>query len=182
MNNENLEVENEVIVEDESTEFDVKVKALKENRDKILHEKKEMGIRLKAIESELEEERAKFANLEKFASTRLIESVVKPIADWEAVQSAQTLYMKEMMQSIKLEYKDNDFRFSILDSEGQPTEMKIEDLAKDMRDRPELATIIVGSRASGGGATESGGGSGYSKVTEKMQKANVAFQLGKKHS
>jgi hypothetical protein len=55
---------------------------------------------------------------------------------------------------------------TVLDPNGKATNLTVADLSKELRERNDLKTIIIGSRATGGGAN----GAGRSSVTKKDEK------------
>jgi len=52
----------------------------------------------------------------------------------------------------------------VLDDNGQPTAMTIEEFKESLKNDPELAPVIVGSAASGGGASGGDGGGNTGKI------------------
>lgn len=56
----------------------------------------------------------------------------------------------------------------VLDKNGQPSALTVEDLKNEFKADPELAAVIVGGKGSGGGGGKEGGSGGADKKLEDM--------------
>lgn len=65
----------------------------------------------------------------------------------------------------RLKYQDG--KVAVLDAEGKPSALTVDELRKEIADDPALAPLIAGSRATGGGASGAKGG-GAAKTWDQM--------------
>lgn len=65
----------------------------------------------------------------------------------------------------RLKYEDG--KVAVLDAEGKPSALTVDELKKEIAEDPALAPLIAGSRASGGGAAGAKGG-GAAKTWDQM--------------
>lgn len=77
---------------------------------------------------------------------------------------------------LRLEVIDGVPTVRVKDTSGQPSAQTVEELKKEYIDNPKFAGIIVGSKASGGGASgsQSGGSGGAKKISEMSETERVA--------
>lgn len=81
----------------------------------------------------------------------------KTIASAIALPGSASVLEPHIKNRLTVEIKDNMPTIRVLDKNGQPSAMTLDELSAEFKADPSFAPIIVGSRASGGGAA---GGSG----------------------
>lgn len=112
--------------------------------------------KLKALEEERAQERAN------------LESVVqKMTADQSASQLAAEVFgqhakiaLPHIRSRLKTEVHEGTATIRVLDAEGKPTAMSLDDLREEFRNNPDYASIVVGSRAKGSGSPPNSGAGG----------------------
>lgn len=93
-------------------------------------------------------------------------TVNKHLKDGEAVKIAAELFtspnagLPHVMSRLTVEQENGEFVTKVLGPDGKPSALTIDDLKKEILQNKDLAPILVGSRASGGGANGGQGGSG----------------------
>lgn len=92
-----------------------------------------------------------------------VNATAQSIASELAVQGSAGVLAKLVRDRLKYE----DGKVSVLDAEGKPSALTVDELKKEIADDPGLAPLIVGSRASGGGASGARGG-GAAKTWDQM--------------
>lgn len=137
---------------------EAKALAAKEAEDRALEAAKAKGD-VKAVEESLtakqREWEEKYNGLLKENESSAINAVVSKMAAELGGESATLL---EPHLRTRLRYDDG--KVKVTDSEGSLTVSSIDDLAKEFKNNPAFATVIVGSRSSGGGAVPQNGKSG----------------------
>lgn len=75
------------------------------------------------------------------------------------------LMMPHVNSRLSTEITEGKPKVRVLDTEGKPTAMSIQDLAKEFRDNPKFAPFVIGSRSSGGAPHGTGKGVGAQTMT-----------------
>lgn len=88
--------------------------------------------------------------------------------DW-AIQGSAAVLEPHIRARLKVEEKDGKHVTRILDAEGKPSAMTMDDLKGEFLKNQAFAPIMAGSRASGGGASSSQGGGGKGKTVTRSQ-------------
>jgi len=83
-----------------------------------------------------------------------VNATANTIASELAVQGSAGVLAKLVRDRLKYD----DGRVAVLDSEGKPSALTVDELKKEISDDPALAPLIAGSRATGGGAAGARGG------------------------
>jgi hypothetical protein len=89
-------------------------------------------------------------------TTMLVDNVATGLAS--KISTSPEVILPHIRARLKAEQVDGKFVTRIIDGEGKPTALTIQDLEKEFVANKAFAPIITGSKASGGGA--GGGGSG----------------------
>lgn len=88
----------------------------------------------------------------------LVDSQAETLASELAVQGSASVLVPHIRSRLSVEERDGEFKTVVLDAEGKPSALDLNDLKQEITANSAYAPIIVGSKASGSGA--SGGGSG----------------------
>lgn len=91
-----------------------------------------------------------------------------------AKPNAQRLLAKEIKERLTL---DEDGKLRVLDAQGKPTALTVQELEAELRANPEYQDIIVINNASGGGATGGGQGGGAAKTRADYDTVDKIKQL-----
>ena len=133
--------------------------------------------KLEAKENELA---GKLTEAQKALQTALISTATDDIASIFTAPKTQKAYIASRLQ---VEIADGKPVTRVLDENGQPTAMTIEEFKESLKNDPDLAPVIVGSAASGSGASGSGSGSAgsgkvnLSKASKEEKKAYIKRNL-----
>jgi hypothetical protein len=88
----------------------------------------------------------------------LVDNVAQQIAS--EISTAPSVIMPHIKSRLRAEFKDGKAATRIVDAEGNPTALTLDDLKKDFVANKDFAPIIAASKASGGGAGGAGSGGG----------------------
>ena len=88
----------------------------------------------------------------------LVENVAQSIAS--KISIAPDLMLPQVVARLKVEETESGYLTRVLDREGQPSALTLEELQKELAADKRFAPIIMGSKASGGSASGNSGGSG----------------------
>lgn len=100
-----------------------------------------------------------------------IEATASRIASELAVQGSSKALLPHVISRLDLEMVDGKPNVRVLDSQGRPTALTVEDLSKEIAADAALAPIIASSRASGGGASGGSRSGGSGKALKDMSDA-----------
>lgn len=113
------------------------------------------------------------------ASNGIIKRVfVDNIADNIAheISTSPLLINPHIKSRLRVELVDGEPVTRVLDANNKPTALTLDDLKKEFVANENFAAIIVGSKASGGGAGQNrGGGGAHKKISEMNEQERVAF-------
>ncbi len=90
----------------------------------------------------------------------LVDTVATRMAAEISVSGSADLILPHIKNRLTTELVDGQFVTRVLDKDGKPSALSIEELQKDITTDKRFAPIIKGSKASGGGASGGGGGEG----------------------
>jgi len=95
----------------------------------------------------------------------LVDSVASEIAS--EISTVPSLMKKEIISRLTTEEQNGEFVTRVLDKEGKPSALTIEELKKEFLDNKDFAPVLIGSKANGSGASGSqGAGSTQKKLSE----------------
>lgn len=157
-------------------EVQASLEALTEERDNILKgalpkadvEKLEESWKQKLAKRE-QELTEQINNLNGHLQRILVDNVAQQIAT--EISKAPALLLPHIKQRLKVDFVDGKPVTKVLDEDGSISALSIEDLKKEMVANPIYAPIIIGSKASGGGAE--GGQRGSAPGTRKLDYAKA---------
>ena len=98
--------------------------------------------------------------------TKLSGAVDKSLRQSTATALASELFVSTnlglpyILPRLKIEEDGEEFVVKVLDKDGKPSALTVDDLKKEMLQNKEFAPILRGTRASGGGANGGNGGGG----------------------
>lgn len=90
----------------------------------------------------------------------LVDNVAQEIAT--KLSTAPSVMLPHVRSRLTVEEVEGEFKTRILDKDGKPSAMSIDDLQKEFTSNKDFAPILVGSRASGSRASGGQGGSSAS--------------------
>lgn len=152
--------------------------ALKRAKDREAQQRKEAETRLKELEQQLEEIQGNDARkrgdietlekswaskleqretelsqqieaLKKHTTMMLVDNVASEIA--HKISSAPKLLIPHIKARLQADLENGEPKTRVLDAQGQPSALSVEDLSKEFSANPDFASVIIGSKASGGG-------------------------------
>jgi hypothetical protein len=104
--------------------------------------------------------------------TLLVDNVAQSLAS--KISNSPDLMLPHIKARLMTEKTAEGYVTRVLDKEGKPSALSIEELQKELTTDKRFAAIIIGSKASGGGATGgSGAGSGAPVVDPKFDWAKA---------
>lgn len=100
-----------------------------------------------------------------------IEATANRLASELAIQGSAKALLPHVISRLGLEMVEGKPHVRVLDSQGRPTALTIEDLSKEIAADAALAPIIASSRASGGGASGGSRPGGSGKALKDMSES-----------
>lgn len=88
----------------------------------------------------------------------LVDKEAATLAASLAVEGSAGILLPHIKQRLGVAEKDGSFVTVVNDGEGKPSALTIEELKQEFANNPAFAPVIVGSKASGGGASGGSGG------------------------
>lgn len=133
---------------------------------------KEIAQLRETLESEIASNRKSIAEREAMA-----------IASAIAVPNSESLLMPHILSRISVDREDERYVVRVLGLDGKPSAASLDDLKTEFTTSPAFAPVIVGSKASGGGANGSSNGGGAAQPqgdlggTPEQRRAAIAAKL-----
>jgi hypothetical protein len=93
-----------------------------------------------------------------------VDATASQIAAEIGVSGTQKALLPHIRMRLKMAVKDGEARTVVTDINGKPSANTLEDLKQEFVNDPAFAPLIIGSKASGGGAASSDGGAGTSSI------------------
>lgn len=103
-----------------------------------------------------------------------VESAAKTMATDIAGDDA-AIMLPHIKSRLKVEFKDGDYVTAVLDVNGRPSALTIQELTSEFKANPTFKNIVNAHQASGDGATESHGGS--ESVTELNASSSIQEKI-----
>jgi len=100
------------------------------------------------LDSTVSEYSAKMEKLTKHSQTTLVDNVANSIAS--KISKAPALLIPIIKSRLQADFEGDMPKTRILDKEGKPSALTIEDLEKEIVANPDFSAIIIGSKSSGG--------------------------------
>jgi hypothetical protein len=110
------------------------------------------------LDKQKKDDQAVIAGLQKTIENLTVNSVAKTLAN--DISTAPELLEDHIAKRLKPEINDGVAITRVLDKDGKPSALSLEELKQEFVANPKFAAIIKGSNASGGGATGGGTGGG----------------------
>lgn len=105
-------------------------------------------------EKQKEEYEAKLATKDKFISTTLVDSVAQQMAS--KISTSPALILPHIKARLQADLDGETPSTKVLDASGNVSAATVADLEKEFVDNKDFASIIVASKAKGGGAPDKG--------------------------
>ena len=136
-------------------------------KQKLTTKEKELSERISALTGNL--------------STLLVDNVAGSLATKLATSPA--LLLPHIKSRLKAVEENGAFITKVIDHEGKPSALTIQDLEKEILANKDFSPILIGSKGSGSGATGSSGagGAGSDKVDFKASPKAIAASIRAKH-
>lgn len=107
--------------------------------------------KVSAVESERDE---KLSAKDAYIKRTLISGAADRIAS--KISTAPKLLAKAIIERLDVDFDDDEPRLVVLDGDGKPSSLTLDKLEKEFSTNKEYASIIIGTKASGGGAPRNG--------------------------
>lgn len=91
------------------------------------------------------------------------------LASTLAVEGSSDVLLPHILGRVKTEIKNGEATTVVLDADGKPSAQSLKELGEEIANDKRFAPLIVGSRASGGGANGSGGGAANTKTVTRSE-------------
>ena len=114
--------------------------------------------------------------------TILVDNKAIQLASELAVEGSSNVLMPHIKSRLAVDTRDGELVTVVLDEAGKPSALSIDELKQEIANTPAFAPVVIGSKASGSGATgESGGGASTTiDWTKASAKEKVAALKAKK--
>lgn len=110
---------------------------------------------------------ARIAKLEGHIKTSLVDTVASQIA--HKISSAPALILPHIKARLAADLEGDTPLTKVLDKDGKPSAFTVEDLTKEFLANKDFSAIMIGSKASGGGAPKQGLGKLGSATTQNSE-------------
>ncbi len=110
---------------------------------------------------------ARIAKLEGHIKTSLVDTVASQIA--HKISSAPALILPHIKARLAADLEGDTPSTKVLDKDGKPSAFTVEDLTKEFLANKDFSAIMIGSKASGGGAPKTGLGKLGSATTQNSE-------------
>lgn len=134
---------------------------------------KSWGDKLAARETELLNEKQ---SLEAQVYKLTVGSKATELAAKLAVPGSDSVLLPHISNRLQVETVDGEIKIRVLDLQGKPSALSIEDLEKEFRANEAFKPLIRASGASGSGASGGQGGGATKKPSEMNQTERAAWQ------
>jgi hypothetical protein len=132
----------------------------------------------KAWDDEKGELSTKLSSKDEFIKKQMVNAAANEIAS--RISSAPTLMSKALLERLTVSFDGDEPELVILDKDGQSSKLTTAQLEKEFVANKEFAAIIIGSKASGGGAPRGspdsrppGGGASETQKPVDLSKASA---------
>ena len=119
----------------------------------------------KKLEDSVAEKQAEIDKLNGVIKNQMVDTVALELAT-ELSEKSPKLLLPHIQSRLSVEISDGKPITRVLDKDGKPSAMNVDDLKKEFFTNEDFSEIITGSKASGGGATGAGDGKGGARKTK----------------
>lgn len=135
------------------------------NEEKLESLRKSYDEKIERLQADMEKE---VGNRDKFIERTLIDKQAIEMASGLAIEGASKVLLPHVKSRLAIEKNGDDYRTVILDADGKPSASTLDDLKNEFANDPAFSHVVVGSKASGGGAASgrNGGGAANRKFNE----------------
>lgn len=102
-------------------------------------------------------------------TTMTVDNVAVKLANELAVQGSADLLIPHIKSRLSAEQRDGQYVTVVKDRDGKPSAFTLDDLKSEFVSNPAFAPVIVGSKATGGGANGSNHGGGATKTISRSK-------------
>ena len=120
------------------------------------------------LETQKSEYQAKLDKLNAHTTKTLVDNVALSIAT--KISSSPTLLLPHLRSRLVADFEGDEPKTRVLDAEGKPSAMTVDDLSKEFVQNKDFAPIITASKGSGGTAPKSTPNGAGAKSTEDLSK------------
>jgi len=121
-------------------------------------------------------------NMQSAVTTMTVDNVAVRLANEMAVQGSADLLIPHIKSRLAAEQRDGHFVTVVRDAAGKPSASTLDDLKNEFASNPAFAPVIVGSKATGGGANGSnGGGAAKAKTITRTQFSGMSPEARSDH-
>lgn len=103
-------------------------------------------------------------SLTSMLNSQMVTSVANQLANELAVQGSAAALLPHIERRLQMETRDNKPVTIVLDNEGMPSALTVEELKQEIANNPVFSPLIVGSKASGSGASGGTNGGATKKI------------------
>lgn len=131
------------------------------------------------IKAQNDAEKARIKALEDKAKRAAIDAAAIKLAT--ELSTVPTLMQRIIAERLYVDLVGDDALVRVADATGKPSAASLDDLRKEILANKEYASILIGSKASGGGAGQGGanggtsGGAGSKKIADMSETERTAF-------
>jgi hypothetical protein len=129
----------------------------------------------KAHQTEIEKARSEFDGLRKSIAEKEISATANQLAS--SIADGPNAKLLSRFIAERLRHENGSVK--VVDSDGNLTINTVDELKAEFSNNPDYASLITGSKASGGGATNQSNASGGGKKTMTRQQFNALDQMNK---
>lgn len=109
----------------------------------------------KKLTDQAAEYQAKVDRLSEHTTRTLVDNVAQSLAS--KISTAPALILPHIKARLQADFDGDEPKTRVLDGNGQPSALTIDDLAHEFIENKDFAAIITGSKASGGAGVSGGG-------------------------
>lgn len=115
-------------------------------------------------ENDIKERDGKLSEYEQMINKMTVGSQAQKLASELAVPGSADVLLPHIERRLSVEMKDGQAIVRVLDKDGKPSALSIDDLKKEIEGNPAFAPLIVGSKANGSGGVGGKGVAGNGDV------------------
>lgn len=127
------------------------------------------------LESETKDRDAKLTAYEQMINKMTVGAEAQRMASDLAVPGSADVLLPHIERRLTVEVKDGIPVVRVIDKDGKPSALSIDDLKKEIEGNPAFAPLIIGSKANGSGGVGGKGGAGNEDVMKlpPVERMNV---------
>jgi hypothetical protein len=99
----------------------------------------------------------------------LVDNTAEALARELAVDGSAAVLIPHIKARLAAEEREGQYQTIIKDNDGNPSALSVDDFKNEIRNNPAFAPLLVASKATGGGASQSQGGGAVVKQISRSQ-------------